>query len=60
MEDQWFILIKLKQSEQLHFTIKKIVVTIFTDVTVCDNEHICVLIQATVKCAFLKDNSVIL
>ncbi len=38
MEEQWLILIKLKQSEENHH-IKKEVVAIFTDVTDFDNEH---------------------
>ncbi len=39
------------------------VATIFKDVTDFDNEqnvHLCILTQATIKCVFLRDKSVIL
>ncbi len=40
MEEQWLILIQLKQSEKITFHhIKKEVAAIFTDVTDFDNEH---------------------
>ncbi len=40
IEDQWLILIKLKQSEKIQFHhIKKEVVAFFIDVTDFDNEH---------------------
>ncbi len=54
-------LIKKKKKKQLE-PYKTEVAKFFTDATDFDNEkiYLCILTQATIKCAFLRDKNVIL